>query len=53
MVGLMKAVDLVIGSVKLQAEHPELFHYTSRAGFEAIVRTNTLWATHFKDCHGA
>jgi hypothetical protein len=49
MVGIMKAVDLVIGSVKLQAEHPELFHYTSRVGFEAIVRTNTLWATHFKD----
>ena len=45
----MKGVDLVIGSVKPQAEHQELFHYTSRVGFEAIVRTNTFWATHFKD----
>jgi hypothetical protein len=47
MVRIMKAVDLVVGSIKLQAEHQELFHYTSRVGFQAIVRTNTLWATHF------
>lgn len=46
---LMKEVDLVIGSVQLQAEHPELFHYTTKIGFEKIVCSNTLWATYFKD----
>jgi hypothetical protein len=26
--------------------YPELFHYTSPAGLEGILRTQTLWATH-------
>jgi Protein of unknown function (DUF2971) len=27
-------------------EHPELFHYTTAAGLEGILKTQTLWATH-------
>lgn len=46
---LTRAVDIVIGSVALQANHPELFHYTRWPGFEAIIRSNTFWATHFLD----
>jgi hypothetical protein len=49
MPGQMKAVDIVIGSAELIAEHPELFHYTRRPAFEAILGSNTLWATHFRD----
>jgi len=46
---LIQEVDIVIGSTKLQADHPELFHYTRPAGFEPIIRSNTLWATLFRD----
>jgi hypothetical protein len=45
----MREVEIVIGSVELQAQHPELFHYTRRPAFEAIIGSNTLWATHFLD----
>ena len=44
----IKIIDTVICDAKLKAKHPELFHYTNRGGFEAIVRSNTLWATHFR-----
>jgi hypothetical protein len=44
----IKIVDTEVCSAKLKAEHPELFHYTGRGGFEPIVKTNTLWATHFR-----
>ncbi len=47
--GLIQEVDIVIGSVKLQADHPELFHYTRPEGFRAILGTQTLWATLFRD----
>jgi hypothetical protein len=46
---IMQEIDVVIGSAKLQADHPELFHYTRPAGFEPILRSNTLWATLFRD----
>lgn len=29
--------------------HPELFHYTSAAAFENIVRSNSFWASHYED----
>ena len=38
-----------IGSVKLQTDHQELFHYTGRDVLKHIVRCNTIWATHFRD----
>lgn len=44
----IKVIETGICSGKLKAEHPELFHYTGRGGFEPIVKTNTLWATHFR-----
>jgi hypothetical protein len=45
----MREVGIVIGSAELQADHSELFHYTRAAGFESIIRSNTLWATLFRD----
>jgi hypothetical protein len=44
----IKIIDTEICSARLKAEHPELFHYTGRGGFEPSVKTNTLWATHFR-----
>jgi hypothetical protein len=38
-----------IGSVKLQTDHQELFHYTGPDVLKHIVRCNTIWATHFRD----
>jgi hypothetical protein len=49
MARLIKDVDILIGSVKLQADHPELFHYTRPEGFRAITGSQTLWATLFRD----
>ncbi len=49
MAGLIQERDIVIGSVKLQADHPELFHYTREEGFRAIIGSQTLWATLFRD----
>lgn len=46
---LMQEVDQVIGSVKLQTDHPELFHYTGPDVLKHIVRGNTIWATHFRN----
>jgi hypothetical protein len=37
----IKVADIEICSAELKSGHPELFHYTSRAGLEAIVRSNT------------
>lgn len=31
----------------LEEEHPQLFHYTSAAGLDGILRTQTLRATHY------
>lgn len=37
------------GSLKKASEvHPELFHYTGWAGVEGILRTQSLWATHWR-----
>jgi hypothetical protein len=44
----IKIVDTVICSSELKVGHPELFHYTGRAAFKAIVSSNTLWSTHFR-----
>lgn len=29
--------------------HPELHHYTDWKGLQGIVRTRSLWATHYQD----
>jgi hypothetical protein len=49
MAGPIKELDVVIGSARLQADHPELFHYTRIEGFRAIIGSQTLWATLFRD----
>jgi hypothetical protein len=43
-----RAVDIEICSAEFLAQHPELFHYTTRAGFEGIIKTQTIWATHYR-----
>ena len=35
-------------SNSLAKKHPELFHYTDAAGLNGIIKTQTLWATHYK-----
>lgn len=32
---------------ELGKRHPKLFHYTTATGLEGILRSRTLWATHF------
>jgi hypothetical protein len=29
--------------------HPELHHYTTFVGFEGIIKSQSLWASHFSD----
>lgn len=41
--------ELVVCSVETMAKHPELFHYTHLAAFESIVRSNSVWASHYSD----
>lgn len=33
---------------KIWEAHPELFHYTSRAGLKGILESQCLWATHYR-----
>ncbi len=49
MPNLIAEVDMAIASPGLIEKHPELFHYTTPAGFDAITASQELWATHFKD----
>jgi len=42
-------VPLLVCDPQVWRTHPELFHYTGRAGFEGIVGSNSFWATHFRD----
>jgi hypothetical protein len=45
----MKAVDIQICTAALKVQHPELFHYTRPQSFAAILQSQTLWATYFRD----
>lgn len=42
------AVDITVCSKELQSRHSLLYHYTSRAGLEGIVRSRTLRATDYR-----
>jgi hypothetical protein len=42
------AATMTIAEPSLTEKHPELFHYTKMGGFEGIMASQTLWATHFK-----
>jgi hypothetical protein len=46
-----KITDLenVICFAATMSRHPELCHYTSPAGFEGIVKSQTLWCSHFSE----
>jgi hypothetical protein len=42
------AVDITICSKELQAQHPQLYHYTSKGGLEGIIKSQTLRATDYR-----
>ncbi len=42
-------VENIVCSASTKAAHGELFHYTRAAGFEGIIRSQTLWASHYRD----
>jgi hypothetical protein len=42
-------VPLLVCDPQVWRAHPELYHYTGRAGFEGIVKSSSFWATHFHD----
>jgi hypothetical protein len=46
---LIKETDLVVCAVETKRNHPELFHYTKRGGFEGILSSETIRASHFLD----
>jgi hypothetical protein len=46
---LIANLELTVCSIETQAKHPELFHYTKPAAFENIVKSNTFWASHYRD----
>ena len=41
--------ELVVCAAELKRDHPELYHYTKRGGFEGILSNDTLRASHFRD----
>jgi hypothetical protein len=43
-----RAVDIEICSADFLLKHPEMYHYTTRAGFEGLMTTRTIWATHYR-----
>jgi hypothetical protein len=45
--------QLTIASEEFLSSHPELHHYTTFAGLEGIVRSSTVWASHFSDLNDA
>ena len=42
-------IELVVLSEMVLQAHPEVYHYTDERGFEGIVKSNTLWASFYKD----
>jgi hypothetical protein len=42
-------VENVVCSVETMSQHPELYHYTKPAALEGIVRSQTLWWSHFRE----
>ncbi len=46
---LMTSTGIMIGSVEFQASHPKLHHYTAKPGLEGIIKSNSLWATRYRD----
>jgi hypothetical protein len=42
-------VENVVCSVDTMSRHPELFHYTKPEAFEGIVKSQTFWASHYRE----
>ena len=42
-----------VASKRLLLDHPELYHYTTGNGLVGILKSNTIWATHFSDLNDA
>lgn len=41
-------VENEICSVETMSRHPELFHYIKPAAFESIIKSQTLWCSHYR-----
>ena len=50
---LTQEVTRRIGDPAMLAAHPELHHYTRLEAFKAILETNTLRATHYRQLNDA
>ena len=46
---LTSEIQLTIADKQFLASHPELHHYTTFPGLEGIIRSSSLWASHFSD----
>ncbi len=42
-------MPLLVCDPQIWQMHPVLYHYTRPAAFENIVKSNSFWATHFRD----
>jgi hypothetical protein len=40
-------IENEICSVETMSRHPELFHYTNPAAFESIIKSQTMWCSHY------
>jgi hypothetical protein len=41
-------IENEICSVETMSRHPELFHYTKPTAFESIIKSQTLWCSHYR-----
>jgi hypothetical protein len=42
-----------LSDIDFVSSHPELHHYTTFSGLSGIIRSNTIWATHFSNLNDA
>jgi hypothetical protein len=41
-------IENVTCSAETKSRHPELYHYTKPAAFEGIIKSQTLWCSHYR-----
>jgi len=41
-------IENVVCSAETMARHPDLYHYTKPEAFEGIIRSQTLWCSHYR-----
>ncbi len=44
----IRETDLAICDPAFIEQHAELYHYTTKSGLEGIIRSKTIWGTHYK-----